>query len=926
MDDDILQRVRSGSSTTATQMTSAATQSFARGRDEVVRALESDATRGLTDDDARRRSLEHGPNRLQDKPPPSAWSRFLRQFRELVVWILVAAVVVSALLGDWLDAAAILAIVILNAALGFLQEGKAERAIRALESLTTPRARVVRAGVARELPAEGVVPGDVLLLEAGDLVAADVRLLETVSFRTQEAALTGESAPVEKEAAERVEPDAPLGDRCTMAYAGTVAAAGRAKGIVTATGMRTELGRIAGLLEAETIELTPMQRRLRELGRVLIWVCLGAVALVSAARLLQGEGWLEVFLLSVSLAVAAVPEGLPAVVTLVLSLGLQRMAARNALVRRLASVETLGSVTIICTDKTGTLTRNEMTVREVHAGGQRFELTGAGYVADGSFRRLGEDPGSGRDVDPRAEPDLLLALRTGALCNNARLTPGSVPRTWQVVGDPTEGALLVAALKARIELPGEDGTAGIRVLSEIPFSSERRRMSVLVREPDGAIRQYVKGSPETVVELSDRRLVSGRVVDLDLDQRRRILADASQMASRALRVLALAYRELSPGTETAREEHLAFIGLAGMLDPPRPEAKESIRACRTAGIRVAMVTGDHAETALAIGRELGLDGEPGSVVSGRQIDETGDAELESLVERASVFGRVSAEHKLRIVTALERRGHVVAMTGDGVNDAPALKAADVGVAMGMTGTEVTRQASDIVLADDNFASLARAVEEGRGLFDNIEKFIRYLLIGNASEVLLMFVAAMAGWPSPLAPIQILWINLVTDGLPALALGVEPPEPDVMRRPPRAPGKPILGWSDARAILLQGVLLAATALVGFAWIHGQEPERLPAARTAAFSIAAFSQLAFAMACRSPRRTMPEVGPFKNPELLAAMLVSAALQLALVSLSPLRAIFETAPLSAADWGIVLGLSLVPVSLVEVAKLMRTLFSVS
>jgi Ca2+-transporting ATPase len=556
----------------------------------------------------------------------------------------------------------------------------------------------------------------------------------------------------------------------------------------------------------------------------------------------------------------------------------------------------------------------------MNAGGQRFELSGAGYVADGSFRRAGGGPAPGNEVDPQAEPDLLLALRAGALCNNAQLTPGSTPGAWQVVGDPTEGALLVAALKARVELPGKDGTAGVQILAEIPFSSERRRMSVLAREQDGATRLYVKGSPETLLELCDQRLEGGQAVDLDPACRRRILADASHMASRALRVLALGFRELPAGTEKIREEHLVFVGLAGMLDPPRAEARDSIHACRSAGIRVAMVTGDHAETALAIGRELGLDGDSGSVLSGREIDQADDAELESLTERISVFGRVSAEHKLRIVTALKRRGHVVAMTGDGVNDAPALKAADVGVAMGVTGTEVTRQASDIVLADDNFASLARAVEEGRGLFDNIQKFIRYLLIGNASEVLLMLVAAMAGWPSPLAPIQILWINLVTDGLPALALGVEPPEPDIMRRPPRAPGKPILGWSDARGILLQAALLAAVALGGFAWVLGPEPERLSAARTVAFCIAAFSQLFFAMACRSRGRTMPEVGPFTNPSLLAAMLASAALQVALVVLQPLRVVFDVAPLSATDWGLVLGLSLVPVTIVEAAKLVR------
>jgi Ca2+-transporting ATPase len=768
--------------------------------------------------------------------------------------------------------------------------------------------------------AADVVPGDVLLLEPGDLVAADVRLSETVALHTQEAALTGESAPIEKRAEDVVDPDAPLGDRRNMAYAGTVVGAGRARGVVTATGMRTELGRIAGLIEDQEDEPTPMQRRLRELGHVLIWVCFVSVALVSATRLLRGEELLSVFLLSVSLAVACVPEGLPAVVTLVLSLGLQRMARQNALVRRLASVETLGSVTVICTDKTGTLTRNEMTVREIHAGLERYEVTGVGYDPVGDFRRFPPGSDASALVDARREPDLLLALRTGAVCNNARLAPAKTPGAWQVLGDPTEGALLVAALKAGIESPVEAGASNARVLSEIPFSSERRRMSVVVREPDGAIRRYVKGSPETVVELCDRVLVHGKVLELDPASRRTILADASDMASHALRVLALAVGELPDGAAGSREDRLCFVGLAGMLDPPREEAKAAIAKCRSAGVRVLMVTGDHSATALAVGRELGLDGGGDAAATGLEIDESDDAALAERVERTAVFGRVSAEHKLRIVAALKSRGHVVAMTGDGVNDAPALKAADVGVAMGLGGVEVTRQASDIVLTDDNFATLERAVEEGRGLFDNIEKFIRFLLIGNTSEVLLMLFAAIVAWPSPLVPIQILWINLVTDGFPALALGVEPPEPDVMRRPPRPAGKPILDRRDAAVILIQGALLAAATCVGFVWIHRGDPDHLAAARTASFCIAASSQLFFAMACRSRSRTIPELGLFTNRYLFAAILVSAVLQVGLVALPPLRPLFETVPLSATESWIVLGLSLVPITLVETMKLAR------
>jgi Ca2+-transporting ATPase len=882
----------------------------------------TDARTGLTGAQVEAARSRWGPNRLREPPAEPAWRRLARQFRELVIWILIVAAGISLLLGDVLDAAAIMAIVLFNGLLGFVQEERAARALQSLRGLTAPVAHVIRDGARRDVPAADLVPGDLIHLEAGDHVPADARLVSSAFLRAQESSLTGESTPVDKEVDGRLEPGTPLADRRNMVHMGTVVAAGRGSAVVTATGMATELGRVAELLERTEYHPTPLQRRLEELGHVLLFACLALVAVIAGLQLLRGGAFLEVFVLAVSLAVAAVPEGLPAVVTVVLALGLQRMARRNALVRTLPSVETLGSVTVICTDKTGTLTRNEMTVREIVAGGARFRVSGAGFVPRGEFSRVPErapDSTPERDatrVAPRAEPDLLLALAVGARCNNARLEgPADGEEVWKVIGDPTEGALLVAAMKAGVE-----GLEGREVIYEIPFDPEHRSMTVVVREPAAGLTMYMKGAAEAVAPACDSERRDGRIMPLTPERREEILRETHELSARALRVLALAYREGVGERRTYRASGLVFAGLAGMLDPPRDEAREAVRTCREGGIRPIMITGDHPATALAIARELGMAGPDDEPVTARDLDALSDDALAARVERTPVFARVSAEHKLRIVRAWKARHHVVAMTGDGVNDAPAIRAADVGIAMGVTGTDVARKAADMVLLDDNFASIVAAVEAGRGIFANIQKFVHYLLATNAGEVLFMFLAALAGWPVPLLAIQILWINLVTDGLPAMALGVEPAERDIMRQPPRPPGTPVISAAEGGFVLLRGLLVAAAAATAFALLHGGDDANIAHARSVAFCVIAYAQLLYAFAFRSRRYTLPELGPFSNRHLLAAVGAAGALQFAAVSLPWLQPFFGVTRPLGREWLVIGALALAPVTLVEAAKILR------
>jgi Ca2+-transporting ATPase len=885
----------------------------------VLARLGTDVERGLSDPEVQARLAEGGPNQLTEQPPPPRWRRFLGQFLEPVIGILIAAAVIAGLMGEWVDTLAILAIVLLNGILGFIQEERAEKALAALQRLSAPMAKVLRDGRLRSEPARDLVPGDRILLEAGDSVPADARLIRAFDLRVQEAALTGESVPVSKDAGAVLDPETPLGDRRNMAYAGTTAAAGKADAVVVATGMGTELGRIAGMLARTEHEPTPLQRRLAELGKVLIAVVLGIVALIFLLRMLRRGELFESFLLSVSLAVAAVPEGLPAVVTLALAIGLQRLVRRNALIRKLPSVETLGSVTVIGSDKTGTLTKNEMTVREVVTGAVHYHVGGAGYEPRGGFHPRGEGDGQGHGepIDPEESPDLMRALQVAAWCNTAQVVPRpDVEGGWQVIGDPTEGALVVVARKAGVDAQARDE----RILHEIPFDSERKAMSVVVRGPDDSATMYTKGAPEVILRKCEREWRGGRVEPLSDARRAQILRTAAQMAERALRVLALAdLHHPDAGHEASRkEEDLVFVGLVGMIDPPRDEVRAAVQTCRQAGIRPIMITGDHPATALAIARELGIAREGDGILSGQQLDALSDEALASAVGDVSVFARVSAEHKLRVVRAWQGRGQVVAMTGDGVNDAPAVKAADIGIAMGITGTDVTKEASDMVLTDDNFASIVSAVEEGRGIFDNIRKFVHYLLASNASEVLLMLIAALLGWPTPLTAVQLLWINLVTDGLPALALGVERPERDLMRRPPRPPREPVITRHEGLLILFHGALMAAVGVASFLLTYGG-PEDLARARTATFCTLAFTQLFFSLACRSHSRTLPELGPFSNPYLLGAIAASALLQFTVVTLPLAHPVFDIPAQPGWDWLYILPLALVPVTVVETWKLL-------
>ena len=912
---------------------------YAMSGSDMARELAVDLTHGLTAQEVTQRRVQHGWNALAEAPPVPIWKRLLGQFKELVIWILIVAAIIADVMGEWADTAAILAIVLVNGVIGFLQEEKAGRALAALQKLSSPMAKVIRDGALQSVPAREMVPGDRIELEAGDHIPADARLLTAFSVRVQEAALTGESVPVDKDADGVLPENAPLGDRRNMVYMGTVTAAGKASAVVVATGMNTELGQIAGLLQRSEPEPTPLQRRLAELGKVLVVVCLVIVAIIFALQLVRGGKLLETLLISVSLAVAAVPEGLPAVVTLTLALGLQRMVKRNALVRKLPSVETLGSVTVICSDKTGTLTRNEMTVREVVTGGERYQVTGAGYAPHGQFlkcreqeaaptnsasrspREEREQPTDGEPVNPRDEVDLIQVLTTAARCNNATVSPnGDGADSWQVIGDPTEGALVVAALKAGIEAHDREH----HVLYEIPFDSERKAMSVVVRGTAGTPVMHTKGAPEVILAKCTTELRSGQAEPLTDARRDLIMKWNSEMASRALRVLALAYRDHSEthGTEYD-ESNLIFAGLVGMIDPPREEAKAAVQKCRAAGIRPVMITGDHPATALAIARELHIAAEDGRVVTGQELNDLSDDDLSAQVDRISVYARVSAEHKLRVVRAWKTRGQIVAMTGDGVNDAPAVKAADIGIAMGVTGTDVTKEASDMVLTDDNFASIVNAVEEGRGIFDNIQKFVHYLLSCNAGEVLLMFFAALIGWPVPLVAIQILWINLVTDGLPALALGMEPPERDIMTRPPRPPHEAVITRERGLLILFHGTLIATVAALGFWIIYQGDDAHLARARTVTFCITAFAQLFFAIGCRSQRYTMLEIGLLSNPHLFGAIVISGLLQLSVVTLPFAQPVFEITTHPSWEWPLIILLALTPVTIIEVGKKLRLLF---
>ncbi len=876
-------------------------------------ALATDPARGLDSAQAARRLAEHGPNRIARQHEISPWPIVFAQFRSAVVGILAAAAIISALLGEQLDAAAIVTIVLLNGAIGFFQEYRAERAVAALAKLTAPRARVVRGGSAAIIPAEEVVPGDILVLEAGDLVAADARVGELAELRTNEAALTGESEPVEKTLA-ALNPDTLLPDRTNMLFLGTSVVGGEGRAIVVATGSATEFGQIARMLESASDTATPLQRQLDRVGQRLLWACLGIVVLVFALGWLRATPVFELFLGAVGLAVAAIPEGLPAIVTVGLALGVSRMAARHALVRRLHSVETLGCAQVICTDKTGTLTVGQMTARRVTCASGTWSVSGEGYARDGGIF------GGGGEREVARDPVLVATARAGAACNSAQI----IERDGRIAiaGDPTEGALLVLALKAGIEPDAIQ--AQMPAVRTIPFSSERKRMTVVRRDGERTA-AFVKGAPEAILPRCSRVLTASGVIDLTAPERERMAGAAAMMASEALRIIACAERVLAPDEDAsaldpdAIENGLTLLGLVGMQDPPRAEALQAVRLCARAGIRTVMITGDHPETARAVALELEILRRGDQLMTGAELERMPDEELRRRAPATSVFARVTAEHKLRIVRAWKSLGAVVAMTGDGVNDAPALKEASIGVAMGIAGTEVTRQAADIVLADDNFASIVAAVEEGRGVYDNIVKTLGYLMAGNAGELLVMLVAALVGWPLPLLPTQLLWINLVTDGLPALALATDPVDSDVLVRPPRAPSAEIMDRGFIVRVALIGCMTAAVTLTAFG-LELHATGSAAAARSAGFFVLVTEELLRSFGSRSMERSMFEASAPSTLRLLAIVAGSFALQLAITQSETLQPIFGTQSLSLTGCVEEVMLAALPLAVLESVKLAR------
>lgn len=897
--------------------------------DALTKELRTNLDAGLAADEAGRRQQSEGFNELPEAPPPSLLKLFLSQFTSVIVWVLIGAAVVSGLLEDWLDTAAILAIVLLNGLLGFVQEFRAERSLAALRKMSVAMARVFRDGVLRSIPARELVPGDLILLEAGDRIPADGRLVYATNFQTQEASLTGESTPVQKGVALLQRADLPLADRANMAFMGTIAVSGKARALVVATALQTELGRIATMIQTATEaerEETPLQRRLEQFGYTLLWLALAVVTLVFALGYLRGEPLVAMFLTSVSLAVAAVPEGLPAVVTITLALGVTRMVKRHALIRKLPAVETLGSATVICTDKTGTLTKNEMTVTKLFVGDRAFEVTGEGYEPAGEIREVNgqwsmANWGTSLQTPPsNLQPGLHELLTAAVLCNDATLREEN--GTWQVIGDPTEGALLVAA--AKVALTKEDLERNAPFEEEIPFDGERKMMTIIRRTAEGNM-AYVKGAPDVLLSRCTHFLTLDGLIEPLRDQRRRaFLHTNASLAREALRVLAVAYRRVDDHhtnlSADAVERELVFLGLFAMKDPLRPEAVEAVRLCRKAGISTVMITGDHKETAVAIARELGLHDGDGTALSGAEINNLTDEQLAQSVERVSVYARVSAEHKLRIVQAWKRRGAIVAMTGDGVNDAPAIKAADIGVAMGLVGTDVTKEASDMVVTDDNFASIAAAVEEGRGVFDNIRKTIHFLLSCNTSEVLVMLFATLLGLPLPLLPIQILWMNLVTDGIPALALAVDPKAQDLMKRPPRRPDARLLDSGRLLAIGGEGLMLGLIALGAFSYSLFRLHQTLDQARTVAFTVMVVVQLVHAFNCRSERWSLFQLGVGTNHALVWAFLLSLAVQVAVLTVPAAAPVFKVVPLPIEDWALMGALGLLPLFAIEMIKTLR------
>ncbi|QMS91807.1 cation-translocating P-type ATPase [Nostoc edaphicum CCNP1411] len=912
--------------------------------DKALDLLDSNADSGLTPQEIQQRLQKYGPNELEETAGRSTWEILLDQFKNIMLLMLIGVALISGIIDliglqsgslkpgevPFKDTIAILAIVILNGILGYVQESRAEKALAALKKMTSPLVRVIRAARLVEIAAKELVPGDVMLLEAGMQIAADGRLIEQSNLQVRESALTGEAQSVNKQATLKLPEETDLGDRLNLVFQGTEVIQGRAKVLVTNTGMTTELGKIAAMLQAVESEPTPLQQRMTQLGNVLVTGSLILVAIVVVGGVIQARGFSniqELLEISLSMAVAVVPEGLPAVITVTLALGTQRMVRQNALIRKLPAVETLGSVTTICSDKTGTLTQNKMVVQSVFTNNKTFRVTGEGYAPTGDFQL------DGQTISLEESPEISALSVACAVCNDSVLQKEQ--GEWAILGDPTEGALVTLAGKAGIEK--DQWNNKLPRVVEFPFSSERKRMSVISqvegvatgdassRGVDPAIASltqsepylmFTKGSPELILARSAQIHLGNDTGPLTEEQRQNILAQNDLMASKGLRVLGFAYKPLTDipaeGSDETSEQDLVWLGLVGMLDAPRPEVRAAVQECREAGIRPVMITGDHQLTARAIATDLGIAQEGDRVLTGQELQRMTDQELEQNVDLVSIYARVSPEHKLRIVQALQRRGRFVAMTGDGVNDAPALKQADIGIAMGITGTDVSKEASDMVLLDDNFATIVTATKEGRVVYTNIRRFIKYILGSNIGEVLTIAAAPLIGLGGvPLTPLQILWMNLVTDGLPALALAVEPPEPDVMQRPPFSPRESIFARGLGSYMIRIGIIFAiiSIALMWWAYQHTHAPEyqgNPDTWKTMVFTTLCIAQMGHAIAIRSNNRLTIEMNPFSNIFVLAAVVVTTILQLMLVYVPPLRDFFGTHYLTLEELGVCIGFS--------------------
>ncbi|AKL84333.1 YloB [Bacillus atrophaeus UCMB-5137] len=879
---------------------------------DLVEATNTSMKQGLTEKEVKKRLETHGPNELQEGKKTSALVLFFSQFKDFMVLVLLAATLISGFLGEYVDAIAIIAIVFVNGILGFFQERRAEQSLQALKELSTPHVMALREGSWAKIPSKELVPGDIVKFASGDRIGADVRIVEAKSLEIEESALTGESLPVVKHADKLKKPDVSLGDITNMAFMGTIVTRGSGVGIVVGTGMKTAMGKIADMLESAGTFSTPLQRRLEQLGKILIVVALLLTVLVVAVGVIQGHDLYSMFLAGVSLAVAAIPEGLPAIVTVALSLGVQRMIKQKSIVRKLPAVETLGCASIICSDKTGTMTQNKMTVTHVWSGGKTWNVSGVGYEPKGAFTL------NGKETSADHHKPLQQMLLYGALCNTSIIEKKD--GEYILDGDPTEGALLTAARKAGFS--NDFVQSHYRVIEEFPFDSDRKMMTVIVEDMDK--KQYVitKGAPDVLMQRSANIFYDGSAELFTKGRKSEADAVLKDLASQALRTIAVAFKPLKAGekpTVEQAEKDLTLLGLSGIIDPPRPEVRQAIKECREAGIKTVMITGDHVETAKAIAKDLRLLPKRGKIMDGQMLNELSSEELAGVVDDVYVFARVSPEHKLKIVKAYQENGHIVAMTGDGVNDAPAIKQADIGVAMGITGTDVAKEASSLVLVDDNFATIKSAIKEGRNIYENIRKFVRYLLASNVGEILVMLFAMLLALPLPLVPIQILWVNLVTDGLPAMALGMDQPEGDVMKRKPRQPKEGVfarkLGWK----VISRGFLIGIATLLAFIIVYHRNPENLAYAQTVAFATLVLAQLIHVFDCRS-ETSIFDRNPFENLYLIGAVLSSILLMVIVIYYPALQPIFHTVPIKPGDWLLVIGMSAIPTFLLAGSLLTR------